>query len=761
MSANVLVLIWVQSAVLLGLAWVVCRLTKAAVVRQWVCRAGLVGAAALAMAAPLAAGRSKSIVAAPFKPIVVRVPAAAVPSPRPARQLVEQPLLQSVMHPIRQAALVAGARPAIPDPRRWDPAADIVVAWKLGSAIMALYTLIGLSLLLRLRLRSRPCTNSELVETAAVCGRKLGLRKLQVREVSGDGTPFVAGIVKPAVFVGCCWIEGQTAGTLEAFLCHEAAHVVRRDLAWQAFHRLVQVVLWPQPFVWLLGRAMSLAAEEMCDGHVIAAGTEPAAYADRLLRLAESSCSRTWSIRYGFGMAHSRSALGRRLEALVNATKAYEIRLSRRARLGLALSLFSVVALAAMVFATPQAGTTPAKGPRLDQSGVLSIRILAPDRKPVQQARVWLLYGRFFADDGGAEEIPFDNGIAKATYAPNHVAGAIVVESPGYGLSTSAHIKINVPEDQDFVLSSETRVVGRLLLPDGRPAAGIRVVPDALACHLGDVNPDVRFIDVFGSQERLHMRDRYATKTDRDGRFAIGGLPQRAGLDLNTDDVRFARSNGIYHMTGNSGLTVLPDIRLSPAATIEGRVLRGGEPVRGVVVRSYECFGYYQHGGSMKPTSPAYEAAATTDAAGRYRLERLNPGKYGFAVDLAKPLSDEVTAKAYNSVVVREGEHKTGYDFALVPGAVIKGQVTWDLGPLARNFRTYLEFAGRERPEFWSMCLVRVGSDGRYSVRVPAGRQTVYADDCAVRKQFVTVKEGEERTLNFVFTRYTVVKAPK
>jgi len=61
-----LCLVWVQSAVLLGLACVACRFSKPAIVRQWVCRASLVGVAALVLIGPLGALRSKPIAALPF-----------------------------------------------------------------------------------------------------------------------------------------------------------------------------------------------------------------------------------------------------------------------------------------------------------------------------------------------------------------------------------------------------------------------------------------------------------------------------------------------------------------------------------------------------------------------------------------------------------------------------------------------------------------------------------------------------------------------
>jgi beta-lactamase regulating signal transducer with metallopeptidase domain len=723
MSANLLLLIWVQSLILLGGAWIACRLVKSPVVRQWVCRAGLLGAAALAVAAPLAIGRRSNEAATPFHPIVLQIPVPMESGPLPSLKSAPEPARSPA--PLSTQDAPATAAPAVA--KQLDLPAGLILVWGVGAALFALHALIGLCLLALLRLRSRPCGNARVLAVAENCREKLSLRRLRIRETFGNATPFVAGIVGPSVYVSARWVEDQTDDALEAFLCHEAGHVARCDLAWMAFHRLTQIILWPQPFVWLLGKPMSLASEELCDRHVIAAGAEPAGYADRLLLLAESKPQKVWAIRYGFGIAHSRSALGRRLEAIIQGKNLSELRVSRRARLGLTFSLVPAVVLATLAFAVPQA---KAKNPVLldPPQGVVSIKILTPDGKPITQARAWMIdqgtidYSNLTYDPFSnvrVEEVPVVDGVAKVDFSVlGRTTQVLAVEAAGYGFSFEKRWPNDKP-DADFVLRAGSRLTGRLLLPDGRPAAGIRLFPARIDCR------QRRHIILANAE----LRARYSATTDAAGRYAIEGLPQGANLALDTDDKRFAAiPSQRWVAIGDSASTETQDIRLVPAATIEGRVLRGGKPVGEVYV---ECMDRDARG------------MAVTNANGRYRIERLREGLFRVAVVLFPPMSEELTAAAREEVVVKAGDHKSGLDFALVRGALIKGRVTYSDGSPAS---VLVQIQGPGNPRGMA---ISTDEAGNYRLRVPAGRQSVSLPEFPIASKVVTVKDGEERMVNF------------
>ena len=759
MNADLLMLVWVQSAILTGLAWIVCRFAKAAAVRQWVCRGALLGTVLLAGAAPLGSLRRTPAAQLPFKPIVVSVPVIDT-APERTMNVPEEPIWRSALEapPVVESAAFVPARTPAPS-RRVDWAACLASAWGVGSALWAFYALIGLGLLLLLRLRSKPCADARVASTADACREKLGLRRLRVRKTAGSGTPFVAGVLSPSVYVSGDWAQDQDDATIEAFLLHEAAHVARRDLTWSALQRLVQVALWPQPFVWLLGRPMGRAAEELCDAQVVASGTAPAAYADRLLRLAESRRTRLWAIGYEFGIAHSRSTLGGRIEAILRGVNARDLPLSRRSRFGLLLGLLAVAGATALVFAAPPRPPKPVS-PALGLSvspalwdHALTLRVLGPDRKPVARATAWVLYGTADSGQGpvrpAPERIEVRNGVATFRLKHGAFPEALLVDASGYGLSAKGEMFASglrivagaetwwPRREVEFVMSPESRIRGRLLLPSGQPAAGVRVFPAGLACDVTDSisnpSPGGRVsIELFSEGFSFpHMRDRYATVTDGAGRFEIRGLPQATSIALDTDDLRFAAFlQGSWHETARSAVTNWPDVRMIPAATIEGRVFARGKPVPGVAVGCY--------------STRAQMTQATTDRMGRYLIGRLNAGTYGIVAEPSEPLSERLVGRFYPAVAVRTGQHKRAFDLPLTPGAVIKGRVTFTTR--GANPVTILDFFP---PSPFAAYSARGNKNGYYSIRLPAGKWEVVplSPDNKARRE-VTLKEGHDLTLN-------------
>lgn len=61
-----------------------------------------------------------------------------------------------------------------------------------------------------------------------------------------------------------------------------------------ALHMLVQALFWFHPLVWWLGSRLVDERERACDEEVIRLGSEPQAYAERILRISERWSSRRW-----------------------------------------------------------------------------------------------------------------------------------------------------------------------------------------------------------------------------------------------------------------------------------------------------------------------------------------------------------------------------------------------------------------------------------------------------------------------------------
>jgi beta-lactamase regulating signal transducer with metallopeptidase domain len=81
--------------------------------------------------------------------------------------------------------------------------------------------------------------------------------------------------------------EEDGAVSSREVLIHELAHLARGDVAWNLLGRVGSALWFFQPLVWLLLRRMVVAAEEVCDDHVLHLGFDRPGYARQLVDIAE------------------------------------------------------------------------------------------------------------------------------------------------------------------------------------------------------------------------------------------------------------------------------------------------------------------------------------------------------------------------------------------------------------------------------------------------------------------------------------------
>lgn len=187
---------------------------------------------------------------------------------------------------------------------------------------------------------------------------------------------------------------------------------------------------------------------------------------------------------------------------------------------------------------------------------------------------------------------------------------------------------------------------------------------------------------------------RTAVRTDADGRFRLGGLPDQEWVTLQAELEGFAP--GMTHGTLADEL----EIRLAPGVRVEGRVLAPGRvPTSFVRV----ALGYAPW------NDPPLEA--WTDADGRFSVEGVTPGatklwvsRRGFAED-SRPIT--VAAGAAPLEILLEPEHVLG-------GLVLDGRGAPCAGALV------VAEDGRNAGRMFVQA-TRTGTDGRFRLeRLPA-----------------------------------------
>ena len=125
-----------------------------------------------------------------------------------------------------------------------------------------------------------------------------------VYECGAFRSPFVLGFFRPKIYIPF----GLEPRQREHVLCHESAHIQRRDYLIKPLGFLLLAIHWFNPLVWL---AFTLAGRDMeasCDEAVLrrTAGDIRAEYAQSILRLAAGRPSPATPLAFGAGDAKDR-----------------------------------------------------------------------------------------------------------------------------------------------------------------------------------------------------------------------------------------------------------------------------------------------------------------------------------------------------------------------------------------------------------------------------------------------------------------------
>jgi beta-lactamase regulating signal transducer with metallopeptidase domain len=222
--------------------------------------------------------------------------------------------------------------------------------WIAGSSLLLTWMAICQIALLRLRHTAQKLSDGPVYETLAALTR--WSPRLYVH--GSVASPFLAGILRPSIFLPSDFAQHSEPSEQRAVLAHELAHLERRDCAWNFAARLVCMLLWTQPLLWALCRQLEHISEEACDIAVVERDCPPREYANFLLTLAERRQASRIQRAIGVGVIPFRSAVGRRIQRILTATLAPARDLTRRLRSGvtigtLAASGFSVLLLGAGV----------------------------------------------------------------------------------------------------------------------------------------------------------------------------------------------------------------------------------------------------------------------------------------------------------------------------------------------------------------------------------------------------------------------------
>jgi len=350
-----------STLLLLGILIIARRLqTKGPAATSLACKAGLVCIATLVALPFVPVHLSRALIQLPpppqtvlFSQSVSHPESVAASTDQPSQQ-AEAPLPKTIpSQPVVTASNGAAIEPALSVmSQKPAPAGFPAITWP--TAILGLWAfgtafLLGWVVWAQLKLTSIR-HNSVLVREGLAFDRlqrlskERGVRVPELRIHPVATGPFLAGVLNPAILIDSTVEHGLDADSLDLIFEHELAHLRTRDCTWRLIERIVCALLWPQPLLWKLCRWLDQSSEELCDQVVIANSASRRQYADCLLALANGTPNNRTELTLAVGVVPFRSAVGKRIAKIMDASQRISTRLSPRSRFGIA-GAASVLAL--------------------------------------------------------------------------------------------------------------------------------------------------------------------------------------------------------------------------------------------------------------------------------------------------------------------------------------------------------------------------------------------------------------------------------
>ncbi|HEX6203244.1 MAG TPA: M56 family metallopeptidase, partial [Thermoanaerobaculia bacterium] len=157
--------------------------------------------------------------------------------------------------------------------------------WLAGLAVAVVVFGRGVRRLSRLLASARPVTEPRLAAVLAALCRRLRLRPPALLASPAIESPLVVGPARPRLLLPEAGLTAMSASEAEMVLCHELAHLRRRDLWLGWLPALARAIFFFHPLAALAAREYALAREAACDAEVLRVlGSAPRDYGRLLLR---------------------------------------------------------------------------------------------------------------------------------------------------------------------------------------------------------------------------------------------------------------------------------------------------------------------------------------------------------------------------------------------------------------------------------------------------------------------------------------------
>lgn len=212
--------------------------------------------------------------------------AVALPAPLLARLLERNDIapLPILAGPANPAAFLSAGPATTTQQIPW-----LAIVWLGVAAILLLRWWIVTRRLVATALRAATPPPRRTKDVLDAARRRLGLHhSIDLIASSTCEAPAVVRVLRPMIILpsdGCSSLDDDE---LESLLCHECAHVARRDNAIGVAEAVLCSLFWFNPLVWLAHRRIASAREAACDERVADAALPAETYVGALAKICRS-----------------------------------------------------------------------------------------------------------------------------------------------------------------------------------------------------------------------------------------------------------------------------------------------------------------------------------------------------------------------------------------------------------------------------------------------------------------------------------------
>lgn len=175
----------------------------------------------------------------------------------------------------------------------WDQyTAQIVLVWFLIICARSIQLLVGLNGIYHLRNNQVYASGIKWDEKLIELCNKLGIRQsVEILQSGIAKVPMAVGHFKPFILIPLGLINSLSVSEVEAIICHELAHIKRRDYLVNLIQSFVEIIFFFNPAVLWLSKLIRTERENCCDDLAVASVHDKRNYVKALISCQEFQLS--------------------------------------------------------------------------------------------------------------------------------------------------------------------------------------------------------------------------------------------------------------------------------------------------------------------------------------------------------------------------------------------------------------------------------------------------------------------------------------